>query len=92
MVHSSCFKIIHLHSAKITSQKLHALSGMTNYMDLGKPDMPEKKRFRASQFDYCPFIWKLNNHSRKLSNLVSQFHERAVGLVYKDKNTTYDEH
>ena len=32
-----------------------------------------------------------DTHRRKLNNCVNQLYERALRLLYKDKNATYDE-
>ena len=47
------------------------------------------KAFIHSQFGYCPLVWM--NHSRKLNNRINRIHERALRVVYNDKNATFDE-
>ena len=43
----------------------------------------------SSQFSYCPLIWMC--HSRSLNNRINRIHERALRIVYKDYNLTYEE-
>ena len=47
------------------------------------------KAFIESQFQYCPLIWMF--HSRNLNNKINRLHERALRLVYKDSNATFEE-
>ena len=68
---------------KKASQKLHALARIAHYMDF------EKRRslmnaFEMSQFNYCPLIWMF--HNRALNNSIDKIHERALRLVYQNKN------
>ena len=46
---------------KKTSQKLHALARVVNFMDLAKRKSL-MKAFITSRFNYCPLIWMF--HSR----------------------------
>ena len=41
------------------------------------------------QFNYCPLIWMC--HSRTLNNKLNKLHERALRLVYDDRQSTYEE-
>ena len=66
---------------KKASKKIHALSGVCNYMDRNKWKMP-MKAFIISQFSYCPLVWMF--HSRNTKNRVNKIHERALRLVYDD--------
>ena len=61
------------------SQKLHALSRISNFMNL---QQREKKMndFINSQFGYCPLVWML--HSRKLNTRINRIHERALRVVF----------
>ena len=45
--------------------------------------------FISSQFSYCPLIWMC--HSRKLNNRINRIHERALRIVYKDYNLSFEE-
>ena len=69
---------------KKASQKLHALAGKVNYMDLPKKKVL-MKAFITSQFSYCPLIWML--HSTTLNNRINDIHERALRLTYDDQSS-----
>ena len=73
---------------KNANNKLHALSRMSNFMSHNKL-RNVMKAFIESEFNYCPLIWMF--HSRKLNNQINQVHERALRLIYKDNNLTFDE-
>ena len=60
---------------KKASQKLHALTRISYYMDLNKR-RNLMKAFITSQFSYCPLIWMF--HSRNLNNKINRIHERAL--------------
>ena len=47
------------------------------------------KAFIESQYGYCPLTWMF--HSRKLNNRINRLHERALRLVYKNSNLTFEE-
>ena len=74
---------------KKVSTKLHALARISNYMSTDKLRMI-LKAFIESQFSYCPLIWMF--HSRSLNNRINRLHERALRLVYKDPQLTYNLH
>ena len=42
-----------------------------------------------SKFSYCPLVWMC--HSRKLNNKIYKLHERALQLVYDDRQSTFKE-
>ena len=69
------------------SQKLHALSRVSNLMtfDHRKKIM---NAFILSQFGYCPLVWMF--HSRTLNNRINNLHERALRLVYQDSKSTFE--
>ena len=46
------------------------------------------KSFFWSQCSYCPLAWMF--HSRSLNNKINRLHERCLGIVYKDKKSTYE--
>ena len=71
---------------KKASQKLHALARIVNYMDLPKMKVL-MKAFITSRFSYCSLIWML--HSRTLNNRISNIHERALRLTYKDNMSLF---
>ena len=68
------------------SQKLHALSRISNYMTF-EQRQTTMKSFILSQFGYCPLIWMF--HSRKLNKRINRIHERALQIVYKDYDSSY---
>ena len=47
------------------------------------------KAFINSQFGYCPLVWMF--HSRLLNNRINKIHERALRIVFKDYNATFNE-
>ena len=47
------------------------------------------KSFVTSQFNYCPLVWMFCN--RTMNNKIDRLHERALRLVYKDENLTFEE-
>ena len=73
---------------KKASQKLHALARISNYMCQDKLRIL-MKAFIESQFSYCPLVWMF--HSRDLNNRINRLHERALRLVYKNKNLTFED-
>ena len=46
------------------------------------------KTFIESQFKYCPLVWMF--HSRQMNNRLNRLHERALRVVYKDENISFD--
>ena len=47
------------------------------------------KAFIESQFSYCSLIWMF--HSRILNNRINSLHERALRLVYKDQDSSFEQ-
>ena len=47
------------------------------------------KTFIDSQFNYCPLIWMF--YSRALNNKINKLHERALRIVYKNSNLSFQE-
>ena len=56
-------------------------------------DLPKRevlmKAFITFQFSYYPLIWMF--HSRTLNNRINNIHERALGLTYKDNQSSFKE-
>ena len=73
---------------KKASQKLHALSRVSHYMDI-KKRKTIMRAFIISQFGYCPLVWMF--HSRTLNNRINKIHERALRIVYNDLKSSFDE-
>ena len=47
------------------------------------------KTLIQSQFNYCSLTWMF--HSRILNNKINKLHERALRLVYKNENLTFQD-
>ena len=45
--------------------------------------------FIQSQFNYFPLTWMF--HNRTLNNKINKLHERALRIVYKNDNFTFQE-
>ena len=70
------------------SQKLNALARVSQYMNLARHRLI-MNAFIFSQFEYCPLVWMF--HSRKLNNRINNIHERAVRIVYRDYESTFQQ-
>jgi len=70
------------------NQKLHALARVSKYLD-GRKLKLIMKTFIQSQFNYCPLVWMF--HNRTLNHKINRLHERALRIVYKDENLTFQE-
>ena len=73
---------------KKASQKLSALSRVTYQLDFNQRKLL-MNAFISSQFSYAPVVWMF--HSRKQNHHISRIHERALRVVYKDYNSSFDE-
>ena len=73
---------------KNVSMKHHALATISNVMCQQKL-RTLLKAFIESQFSYCPLVWMF--HSRTLNNRINKLHERALRLVYKDSQLTFEQ-
>ena len=69
------------------SQKLHALSRVSRYMNT-KKRRTLMKAFITSQFSYCPLVWMF--HNRTLNNRINRIHERALRLAYEDNESSFE--
>ena len=70
------------------SQKLHALSRVSNYMSLSQRKTIMKS-FILSQFGYCPLVWMF--HNRALNHRINKIHERALRVIYRDEKSSFEE-
>ena len=70
------------------SQKLHALSRISHYMDVKQRQLI-MKAFINSQFGYCPLVWMF--HSRLMNNRINKIHERSLRIVFNDNKSTFRE-
>ena len=73
---------------KKANQKLHALARIGQYLEKDKLRII-MKTFIDSQFNYCPLIWMF--HSRTLNNKINNLHIRALRIVYKNANLSFEE-
>ena len=73
---------------KKVSIKLHALARISNLMNTQKLKLI-LKAFIESQFSYCPLVWMF--HNRAINNRINKLHERALRLVYKESQLTFEE-
>ena len=73
---------------KKASQKLHALTRVSRYMD--KPQLElTMTSFVMSHFSYCPLVWMF--HDRKSNNKINKIHERALRIIHKDSTSNFEE-
>ena len=70
------------------NQKLHALARISKHIDQAKLKIL-MKAFIESQFNYCPLVWMF--HSRTVNNKINKLHERALRLVYKNFDSSFEE-
>ena len=70
------------------SQKLHALMRISKFMSEDKLKLI-MKTFIESQFNYCPLLWMFC--SRTLNNKINKLHERALRVVYKNDDLTFQQ-
>ena len=73
---------------KKASNKLHALARISRYMSAEKRKIIMKS-FITSQFGYCPLVWMM--HNRTLNTRINKIQERALRIVYDDRNSTFEE-
>ena len=72
---------------KKVSRKLHALDIVPKF--ISKKELRViVKAFIMSQFSYCPLVWMC--YGRTL-NKINKLHERALRLVYDDRQSTFEE-
>ena len=70
------------------NQKLHALARISKFFCEDKLKLM-MRTFIESQFNYCPLVWMF--HSRILNEKINKLHERALRLVYKNDNLTFQQ-
>ena len=70
------------------SQKLNALARVAQYMNLAQHRLI-MNAFIFLQFGYCPMVWMF--HSRKLNSHIKNIHERALRIVYRDYESTFQQ-
>ena len=70
------------------SQKLHALARISKYLDKEKLRLL-MRAFVNSRFNSCPLIWMF--HNRTLNNKINKLREKALRLVYKNDDLSFQE-
>ena len=70
------------------SQKLNALARVAHYMNLAQCRLI-MNAFIFLQFGYCSKVWMF--HSRKLNNRINNIHERALRIVFRDYESTFQQ-
>ena len=73
---------------KRASQKLNALSRIASCMTFDQRRLILNS-FITSHFSYCLIVRMF--HSRKLNERINHIHERALRIVYKDYNLSFQE-
>ena len=73
---------------KKASQKLNALSKVAYQLNFNQRKLLMNP-FITSQFFYAAIVWMF--HSRKQNHRINRVHERALRVVYKDYNPSFDE-
>lgn len=70
------------------SQKLTALGRLSKLLNMDKR-REIFKAFIEAQFSHCPLVWLF--HDRELNVKVNRLQERALRLVYRDSQSSFDE-
>ena len=73
---------------KKASQKLHAISRISSYLNKNKLRLIMNSFF-SSQFGYCPLVWMF--HNRRYDNKINCLHEQMLRIVYKDYKSSFAE-
>ena len=88
-IHSKLMLDSHVKSlCKKASQKLNALYKVAYQLDCNQRKLLTNA-FITSQLSYAPIVWMFR--SRKQNHLINHIHERALRVVYKDYNSSFDE-
>ena len=69
-------------------KKLSVLARVPNFMSLNQR-RTVMKTFIDSQLGYCPLIWMF--HGRIMNKKINHLHERALGIVYKDYISSFED-
>ena len=70
------------------NQKLHVLARIAKYLSQDKLKVL-MRTFITSQFNYCPLVWM--SHNRTMNNKINNLHERALQIVYRNNNLTFQD-
>ena len=71
------------------SQKLNALARVAHYLNLVQRRLI-MNAFIFSQFGYCPLVVSVF-HSRKLNYRISNIHECALTIIFRDYESTFQQ-
>ena len=77
-----------LSQCKKAGRKLAVLVRICNFMTIECIRML-MKAFIESQFGYCPLVWMCCNRSS--NNRINHLHERALGIVYNDNVSSFED-
>ena len=73
---------------KKAARQLNALARISKYLDVDSRKIIYQS-FVACNFNYCPLVWhfcgKVNNSK------LEKIHERALKIIYKDYDSSYEE-
>ena len=75
-------------SCKTASQKIKSLSRLASSMNFEQRRLIMNS-FVICHFPYCPVVWMF--HSRKLNARINRLHERALRVVYRDFDSSFEE-
>ena len=70
------------------NQKLPALARISKFLYLEKRKLI-MRTFIESQFNYCPLVWMF--HNRTLNNKINKLHERALRIVFRNNELSFQE-
>ena len=71
------------------NEKLHALARISKFFCLEKRKLI-MRTFIESQFNYCPLVvWMF--HNRTINNKINRLHERAVRIVCRNNELSFQE-
>ena len=73
---------------KKASQKINALSRLTSSMNFEQRRLIMNS-FVICHFSYFPVVWMF--HSQKLNASINRLHERALRVVYRDFDSSFEE-
>ena len=73
---------------KKADRKISVLARVRRYMGIATKRILMNDFF-TSQFSYCPLVWMC--HSCTNNNKISRLHERRLGIVYNDKQSSFND-
>ena len=72
---------------KQASQKIGALSGLSNHLNYSQKRLILNSLVK-SQFSYCPLVWTF--FSRTSNNMINKVHERALSVLLNDHESDFE--